>query len=281
MAEFILSAFADEIDPMLDKQMVTLRRCNIHHIELRGVDGRNISEFTVEEALALKGRLANNGIRPSALGTPVGKIGIEEDFAPHFDMYLRMLDVAEAMDCPYMRIFSFFIPEDQAPAQYKDEVLARMEKFVTAAQGRKVQLLHENEKFIYGDVPGRCLEMLTAFPTLGATYDPSNFVQCDVDNKQAFRQLTPYIRYMHIKDSIYTEQRSVREMDHRDAGDVHRLAGEGDGNIMWILTELKKSGYKGFLSLEPHLSHYDGVAGTAEEKFIAAYEALHGLVEQL
>ncbi|MBR5508053.1 MAG: sugar phosphate isomerase/epimerase, partial [Clostridia bacterium] len=76
-------------------------------------------------------------------------------------------------------------------------------------------------------------------------FDPANFVQSGVDTKEAFNKLYPYIEYMHIKDSL------------KDGLVVP--AGEGDGNVEYILKELFAKGYDGFLSLEPHLGTFVGL----------------------
>ena len=65
MAHFILSAFADEASPMLDEQLQALREEGINHIELRGVDGKNCSKLTLEEADDVK-----NGWTRQALSCP-------------------------------------------------------------------------------------------------------------------------------------------------------------------------------------------------------------------
>ena len=46
MSNFILSAFADEIDPKLDKQIQVIQKHGIGYIELRSIEGKNVSEFT-------------------------------------------------------------------------------------------------------------------------------------------------------------------------------------------------------------------------------------------
>ena len=153
---------------------------------------------------------------------------------------------------------------------------------VEAARGSGVQLLHENEKHIYGDVPERCLEILKAFPgEILATYDPSNFVQCGVKNREAFEMLRPYVRYLHVKDSVYTGKTAVADKGFDTVTDAHRPAGLGDGELPWILGELKKMDYRGFASIEPHLSGGDFVPGTGADKFAAAANALKGLLAQI
>ena len=80
---FILSGFADEIHESMDEQIRVLKELNIHSIEVRGVDGRNISTLTLEETQALYEKLTANGITVSAIGSPLGKISMKDDFEPH------------------------------------------------------------------------------------------------------------------------------------------------------------------------------------------------------
>ncbi len=282
MAEFILTGFGDEIDPMLDKQMDVMEGLGIFNIETRVIDNKNISKFTPQEAKEVYARMNDRGFGVSALGTPFGKIKISEEFAPHLDEFKRSIEVAHEMHTKYIRMFSFYIPEGDDPSQYKDEVFARLSAFVEANKGSGVQLLHENEKFIYGDEPQRCLEILKAFPgEILCTYDPSNFVQCGVDNKEAFAMLKDYITYMHIKDSVYTEKKAKLDTGNHLVSDAHRPAGQGDGCVKYILSELAKADFKGFASIEPHLSNNASIPGTGADKFTVAANALKGLIAEV
>ena len=131
-------------------------------------------------------------------------------------------------------------------------------------------------------VRDRGMEILKAFPgEILATYDPSNFVQCGVKNREAFEMLRPYVRYLHVKDSVYTGKAAVADKGFDTVTDAHRPAGLGDGELPWILGELKKMDYRGFASIEPHLSGGDFVPGTGADKFAAAANALKGLLAQI
>lgn len=282
MAEFILTGFGDEIDASLDRQMEVMDGLGIHFIETRGIDGKNIADYTPEEARAIHARMADRGFGVSALGSPVGKIGIHDDFAPHLENFKRLIEVAHAMQTKYIRLFSFFIPENENPADLRDEVMARMSALVEANRGSGVQLLHENEKFIYGDTPERCLDLLKTFAgDILCTYDPSNFVQCGVDNKAAFEMLKPYIHYMHIKDSVYSKEHAALDRGFDKVADTHRPAGQGDGQVKWILSQLKAADFHGFASIEPHLSNNDSIPGTGVDKFTVAANALKGLLAEI
>ena len=282
MAKFIITGFADEIDSALSVQMDVLDRLDIHYIETRGIDGKNISEYTPAEAKTIHARLADRGFAVSALGSPIGKIGVNDPFAPHLDNFRRLIDVAHELDTRYIRMFSFYTPQGEDPAACRDEVMQRLSALVEANRGSGVTLLHENEKAIYGDTPERCLDILKTFDgEILCTYDPSNFVQCGVDNEAAFRMLAPYIRYLHVKDSVYVHNSERVDHGFENVSDAHRPAGQGDGKVAWILSQLAQSGYEGFASIEPHLSNNPNVPGTGADKFAAAAAALRGLLAKL
>lgn len=250
MSEFVLSAFADEIDASLTTQMDVLDQHGIKFIEMRNIDGKNLVHYTLDEVKEIKRQMDARGFKLSAVGSPIGKIGIKDDFAPHLELFNYTLEVARIMECRYIRMFSFFIPEGENPEDYRGEVIHRWQQFVEAAKGSGVVLLHENEKDIYGDTPERCLDLLKSLNSddVKAIYDFANFVQCDVKNyPEGYELLKDHIEYVHIKDAVYSDHHVVP-------------AGEGDGAVEEILRELYNSGYEGFLSLEPHLGNFKGFA---------------------
>ena len=95
MSKFILSAFADEIDPALDVQMDVLEQHEISYIEIRGVDGKNITQYPLDEVKAIKEQLDDRGFKISAIGSPIGKINITDDFGPHLELFKHTLEIAK------------------------------------------------------------------------------------------------------------------------------------------------------------------------------------------
>lgn len=250
MSKFMLSAFADEIDADLNTQMDVLDQHGIKYIEMRGVDGKNLVYYTLDEVRGIKSRLDARGFKLSAVGSPLGKIGITDDFEPHLELFKHTLEVAKIMECRYIRMFSFFIPDGAQPEAYREQVIDRWKQFVKAAEGSGVILLHENEKGIYGDTPERCLDLIKSMNSdhVKAIFDFANFVQCNVKNfPNAYELLKDYVAYIHVKDAVYSDHHVVP-------------AGEGDGAVEEILSQLYQSGYEGFLSLEPHLGNFTGFA---------------------
>jgi len=245
---FYLSGFADEIHESIDEQIRVLKELNIHSIEVRGVDGRNISTLTLDETQALYEKLTVNGISVSAIGSPLGKISLDDPFEPHLALFDHVMQQAQILKTKYVRMFSFYNAADR-----REEVMARLEAFLQHTPAG-ITLLHENEKGIYGDNAERCLDILKHFENapMRATFDPANFIQVGEDVPKAFELLKPYITYMHVKDAQYSDGEVVP-------------AGMGDGHWSLLVENLRGMQYDGFLSLEPHLTNFTGFAELEQE----------------
>lgn len=243
-----ISGFSDEIAPDIKTQFEVLNKLGIGYFEPRGVDGKNISELNDDEAAALKNNMKKYGIKVSSIGSPIGKIKLSDDFEEHFELFKRVVKTAKALDTRYIRIFSFYHDGDEWTADERETVINNLRRMIDYAKENHVVLLHENEKGIYGDIADRCEDLMKELycDNFKAVFDPANFVQCGQDTKKAYEQMKDYIEYMHIKDAL-------------ESGKVVP-AGSGIGNVKYILKNLFDNGYNGFLSLEPHLGSFDGLA---------------------
>src|SRR5207247_4713916 len=97
---FTLSAFADEIDPNPQRQIDVLRQCGVRHIELRSILKTNVLDLTDLQVAELKSLLDQHGFRVSAIGSPIGKIKINEPFEPHLKRFRRAIELCTAFDTP-------------------------------------------------------------------------------------------------------------------------------------------------------------------------------------
>ena len=175
-----VSCFADEIAESLDRQIEVLSRLGISYVELRSADGINVSDFTMNFAKEVKKKLDQANIRISAIGSPIGKIGIDDDFDAHLQKLSHTEQMADIFETPYIRMFSFYIPENYAAADCRSEVLFRTEAMVAEAAHNNITLLHENEKGIYGDNASHCLDLMQQFAGkhFSCTFDFANFKMC-------------------------------------------------------------------------------------------------------
>ena len=235
MSNITLCAFADESGAAIDHQIETLKRNSIPYLEIRNVDGTNISNITTKKAKEVKAELDANNLAVWSLGSPYGKIKITDDFTPHLDLFKQGLEIARELDAKCIRLFSFYEATDPA---VRDEVMERLSAFIDAAKGSGITLCHENEKGIYGDIASRCLDIHKTLPELKCVFDPANFIQSGQDTKEAWEMLHNYVYYMHIKDALQ--------------GGKVVPAGKGEGNLPYLVREFLKQG-GGIVTLEPHL----------------------------
>jgi sugar phosphate isomerase/epimerase len=271
MTMWTLSAFADEIDDDLEAQCQTLQRLAIGWIELRSAWGVNVSDFDAAMLAETRAVLDRYDIRVSSIGSPIGKIDVTESFEPHLERFENVLGVAARLEAPYVRVFSFFIPDGDDAGRHRTEVLTRMRALATLAESHERVLLHENEKRIYGDIPRRCLDLVesVASPWLRLTWDSANFVQCGVRPfTDAYAWLRPHLEYVQVKDALLATGEVVP-------------AGDGDGELAETLRALRDDGFDGYFSLEPHLRTAHSRGGfSGADLFEKAHSAFTGLLRQ-
>lgn len=243
-----ISGFYDEYSGKLDEQIAVLKQLNETYMCPRTLDGKNIADYTAAEFIRdIKPRLDAAGIKFSSIGSPIGKVNVNDEvgYASQLKKLKELVEIARAMDCKYIRIFSFFITKGEDPAKYRDVVLHKMKGFLKEVEGTGIILLHENEKHIYGDTDERCLDLYKTLnhPQFKLIYDASNFIQCGVDPMKAFELLKDYVVYYHIKDC---DKETKMEFP----------VGLGDGKYEELFHKLNKRGYEGFMTMEPHTMKY-------------------------
>lgn len=251
MKDVKIFAFADEASKFIDEQIVALKRNGLNGLEIRGVDGENISDITIKKAKEVRAKLDANGLSVWSMGSPIGKIDIDGDFEAHKQKFMHTLELANVLGAKNLRMFSFFMPKDQNPEQYFNQVVDKLGVLLDIASGTEIELCHENEKGIYGDTADRCKKLLTALPKLKAVFDPANFVQCGENTLEAWKLLKEYTYYMHIKDAL--------------ANGKIVPAGAGEGNVKQIASEFISLHKNPVFTMEPHLTAFVGLKNLERE----------------
>lgn len=239
MARFLISAFADEASSKLEKQIAALERNGIGYIEPRNISGC-LTKKTDEELTEIAHALEAAGIKVASYGSPMGKIGIDDDFDHHMEKFERALRVCEILGTKRMRMFSFYLTPDRFE-ECRDEVMRRLTVMLDAAEARGITLCHENEAEIYGQNPAEIRDLLTTLPRLGGIFDAANYVTCDQDPIEGIEATLPSLSYLHIKDARFATHEVVP-------------AGMGDGQLEEVLRRVDAATDDVvFLSVEPHL----------------------------
>jgi sugar phosphate isomerase/epimerase len=266
-----LAAFADEIGPDIDEQIRVCRANGVTHFELRGVAGKNVLDFPPDLRAEIKQKLSDNGMGVASIGSPIGKVAIDKPWSEHFDRFKIAVDAAVYFGSPLIRVFSYYPAGGEGKGELdpiRDEVLKRFRAKLDYIKDTPVTLVHENEKGIYGDIGRRCVDLMKSIdhPKLRCAFDFANFVQSGDNPLDNWPALKPYTAHIHIKDAMMGSGKVVP-------------AGQGDGQLEPILVDAYNSGYRGFVSLEPHLKvagHSHGETGA--ELFKTAADALKALL---
>lgn len=278
MAELILSAFADEYSPMLDEQIKGLHENGIQYMEIRNVDGTNISDISVETAKEVRKKLDAGGIGISSIGSPLGKIRLEDDFAAHLDKLRHTIEIAKILGTDRIRMFSFYIPDTHHAAPYRGEVMDRLSRMLEIARDAGILLCHENERGIYGETVEGCLDIQKTFHgEIKCVFDHANFICAGIEAyPYAFSNLCDDIFYLHIKDAGHAKDGTLQIYP----------AGEGAGNFDASFRKLHTYDKTFFCTVEPHLKVFQGLSalehkkdGLIKNQFATSAEAFHAAVE--
>ena len=266
-----ISAFADEIGPDLDLQMDVCQAEGVKCIDVRGIDGTNVSKMTLAQVADYTRRLDDRGFTVPCIGSPIGKIRMDEDFGEHMDLLKHCFDVAAGFGTRLIRMFSFYPSEGANIADERDAVMGRMAAMVDAARAADCVLMHENEKAIYGAKPDGIKDLFATVTgaNFKGIFDPANFVEegiapYDDGWTQGLAELTDAL---HIKDKTPGEPACTP-------------AGTGMGQFAEIFADLAERNWSGFATLEPHLAAAGQFAGfTGPDLFAKAVNALKGLCD--
>jgi 3-dehydroshikimate dehydratase len=283
-ARFELSAFGDEVADPLDAQLAALRLEDIRFLEFR-VERTNVLDLSAAALDAIRAQLAASGIGVSALASSVGKAPIEGDFTYECRRLRREAEAARRLGTSRIRVFSFFVSDGRYDV-HRDAVLRRMSTLARDAEAGAYTLVHENESYIYGDTPERCLDLIESVgsPALRLAFDPANFVQAGVrPYTEAWPLLAPYVAHVHVKDAVAVDRAGLPPypvpVPQDRLMDSVRLPGEGDGELRPLLRALAGRNYRGFLVVEPHLQrrlpHHDGAG-----RLNAAVSSLRALLRE-
>lgn len=244
-------AFADETHPHLEGQIAAMLRNRLQGLEIRTVDDQNVSSMSIDRIKQINQRLEDVGLCIWSLGSPMGKTDIaEDDFDHEMDRLKHTVELANAVGCENIRMFSFYLPQNARRAEYANQVIDRLSLWSKIAEDAGVKLCLENEKGLFGEDPASCRAIYDAIPAIWGVFDPANFVQSGINPLNAWEVLKDRTHYLHIKDALYD-------------GDVVP-PGYGEGHIRTIVQAYLEQGGEN-VTMEPHLHDFGAYKSLEKE----------------
>ena len=248
-----------------------LNDLGITHVEFRSAWDTNVLDLTDEQIDEAAAILAAHGLAVSSIGSPIGKINIEDDFDAHLVRVDRALAVAGRLGAPFIRIFSFFLRPDQAagaaprrgapPDDARSPRRPRPPASCCCTRTRRTSTATSRSGSWTSS--SRSARPHCGWPGTRPTTCRSGVTPFT----DGYAALRPHTVYIQIKDAVLA------------TGDVVP-AGEGDGQVRETVRALAADGFDGFFSMEPHLgicNEFGAFSGPAN--FIRATSAFTAILD--
>lgn len=241
-----LSAFADEASKDFSGQINSLKQNNINYVELRKLDGINISKITLSQAEKYKYILDSNGIKVWSLGSPLAKQYYFKNIDYELEMAKHLCDLADVFECENIRAFSFLTFSKKHSSE---TVKSKLNEILGVLKNRKINYCLENDTGLYADKPERINEILDCFPDMKYIYDPANFIISGCNADETIDSLAGKAFYFHIKDA---------------KGKKIVPSGFGNAKIDKLINSFDRNCV---CTIEPHLFAFRGVKGSLTDNY--------------
>lgn len=251
MPPWTLSAFADEAAADVDAQIAACHRSGLTHVDLRNVNGHNITQLPLDLAREVAAKLSAANVHVAMFGSPLGKIDITDDFATDLAKLEHLGRLKPILNCSAVRIFSYYNRSKRPVEAWRAESLKRLGQLKDLARKLGLVLYHENEREIFGDAVDHVLAIAASLrdgQLFRTIFDFDNYNQGDQDVWAAWLRLRDHTDAFHLKDSDRKHQ--------------HVPVGQGAGRARDILADALKRQWSGILTIEPHLTHSAAVMAT-------------------
>jgi sugar phosphate isomerase/epimerase len=197
---------------------------------------------------AIREKLDRAGLQIVAYGSQIANWSrkISGSFDVDVDELVRIMPRMRRTGTRIVRIMSY--PNDGwAERDWRAEVVRRLRALSRMAEANGIILGHENCDGWAGKGPEATLACLAEIgsPALKLIFDTGNPVTYGQDAWSYYRAVREHIVHVHIKDYVRDASAS--------GGYRAVFPGQGDGCVCDIVTDLKRTGYDGWYSMEPHI----------------------------
>ena len=244
-----LAAVGDEAGPDLDSQLAAVGRLGWDLIELRTVDGYALADLPQAAFARLVDRLAAAGLDTVCVDSRIANWArpVTGPLEPDLVELDVLAERCAALGTRYVRVMSY--PNDGLTDEaWGREAVRRLRLLTARAERAGLVLLHENCSGWAGRDADRILRLLAEVdsPALGLVFDTGNGVEHGYDAYELLGELLDAvpdrIRHVQVKDAAGTADRPD-----------YCYPGEGRCRVADCLRLLLDSGYRGAVSIEPHM----------------------------
>ena len=262
----ILTGIADEAGDSINSQIAATKALGWEHIEARFLSVGNFEKGSIHEIPEEAFNLAVDALNEAeiivcGIGSTIGNWAhsITDPFDITEGEVERCITRMKVLGSSIVRIMSYSILEDENENdhenQFFEERIKRLKNIITRFEDNGITPVHENCMNYGGMSTSHALKLQNEIPQMKWVFDTGNPVfNADrsaprpyprQDTWSFYQALKENIVHVHIKDGIW---------DNLKNECTFTMPGEGDGKVKEILSDLKKTNYKGFISIEPHIA---------------------------
>ena len=212
-------------------------------IELRGIQKEMdlTKVFTKSNIEATKKAVADKGLHIVDLGSSAAlhvKEGDERQ--KNLDEAKRFIDLAEELNCPYIRVFPNEFPAGQERSATIDLIVKGLKELGDYAKNTSVTVLMETHGDVVESATIQNIMQQVDHPKTGLVWDAVNmWFKTKEPPAHAYEAIKKYIRHVHLKD-----------LDIVDNKEHYVLFGQGQSPVLEAVKVLAKNNYKGYYSFE-------------------------------
>ena len=270
-----LTGFADEAGRSLSTQIKATKELGWKYIESRNIDSVNLHNLPEDKFEDVVNELEKANVRVNCFGSTIANWAkqITDPFEETLEEVDRAVSRMKLLGTKLIRIMSYArLPEGKD--QQAEERFRCLRIIVNEFLKNDLVPLHENCMNYGGMSWKHSLNIVENVPGLDLIYDTGNSPFMKDYSKEApypyqngfefYQNVKKHVKYIHVKDSYMSDK----------GEEVFTMPGEGNGHVVEILKDLKESGYKGGISIEPHLAsvfHDPSKASANEEESFRLY----------
>ncbi|QWF83846.1 sugar phosphate isomerase/epimerase family protein [Amycolatopsis sp. CA-230715] len=274
--ELPLAGIGDEAGQSLADQLETLRLLGWRHLELRTVDGLALADLDRARAREIAATVLDAGITVVCLDSRIGSWSdpIDGPFAIDLAELDTLAEWCARLGTRYVRVMSYPDAGLTEP-EWRHRVFDRIGRLTERAERAGIVLVHENCSGWAGSSADRMVRLLDAIdsPSLRLLFDTGNGVAHGYVAYDLLAEVVDRVEHVHVKDAVSTVE-----------GVRYTLPGDGQSAVADCVSLLLTAGYRGALSIEPHLAVVPHTGSRderyARELFVAAGERLRRLVDR-
>jgi len=246
---FKLAVFTDEVSQDLQRVIEIAREFELKGLEIRSLwNKKGPQDLTSEDIKRIKEIVKGSGLTICSIASPFFKCNInsEEEYKVHLKILRDCISLAQQLDCPLIRGFTFWRKGNFE--ENLEKIISKFEEPIKILEKEGITLGIENEAATFignGKNLSRFLSKIDS-PYIKAVWDPANSIfdpEGEVPYPDGYEAIKRWMVHMHLKDA---------RRDSTTGEPKCVPVGKGAIDFRGQLKALKNDNYEGYVSLETH-----------------------------